>query len=109
MCASLTALVLAGLLVTGCGGSDGEERSTATAEPGAGRWQPWVLDTPSDVRVPPPPRAGTPEARGDERALRAAVRSRTPREEARMRAQSGNAVVEPWLPEAMRFVSDLDQ
>ena len=94
-----------GIVGAGCG-SDEEKSPRPAAEPTAGRWQPWVLHSASEVRVPPPPRAGSPEAKRDERALRAAVRARTPRDEARIRTQAANSVVEPWLPKAMQFVSE---
>ena len=101
----LTLIGLVGSLGAGCA-SDEDEPARPAAERGAGRWQPWVLHSPSDVRVPPPPRAGSPEARRDDRALRAAVQRRTPRDEAQIRAQATNSVVEPWLPKAMQFVSE---
>jgi membrane-associated phospholipid phosphatase len=65
-----------------------------------------VLDSPSEVKVPPPPRPGSPAAARDERGLRAAVRGRAARDEARLRARSRESAVDPWLPFAMQFVSE---
>ena len=45
-----------GLVAAGCGDGDSdEEASGRKAEPTAGTWKPWLLSSPSEIPVPPPP------------------------------------------------------
>ncbi len=99
------------LVVGGCGNSDdGPSRvPAADAEPTAGSWKTWVLDSPADIAVAPPPRAGSAAARTDERELAAAVDARTPAQEKRVREQNVESVVQPWLARAMSLVSQREK
>jgi hypothetical protein len=104
-------LLLAVLLAGGCGGSDdGPSRAPAAdAEPTAGTWKTWVLDSPSQIAVPPPPTADSAAAAADVRALDAAVKGRTADVEKQVREQNTQSVVEPWLGRAMALVSQREK
>ncbi|MDQ3435357.1 MAG: vanadium-dependent haloperoxidase [Actinomycetota bacterium] len=99
----LAALAVA-LLASGCGDEAGA-RSALEAEPTAGEWRPWLLESGSQVGVPPPPRADSPAARRDAEELRSAVASRSRGEVARARALEDRPAVEPWLREVMSYVA----
>jgi membrane-associated phospholipid phosphatase len=64
-----------------------------------------VLESPDEVRVPPPPEAGSAADERDVRALRAATDGRTEADERRARAIDGQPAVQPWLEDAMQFVA----
>ncbi|MCP9490805.1 MAG: phosphatase PAP2 family protein [Solirubrobacteraceae bacterium MAG38_C4-C5] len=91
------------LLFGGCGG-DGAQSALA-AEPGAGDWRPWVLESGSQIAVPPPPREGSQAARQDDEELRSVVASRSRRDEEQARALARQPAVEPWLRDVMGFVA----
>lgn len=99
--AVLTALALGVLL--GCGGSDDDQQPGA--EPTAGSWKTWVLSSPAEVRVPPPPGSDSPAAQRDADALAAAERAQTPEQVALARRYSAAPVVEPWLEQTMELVA----
>jgi len=92
------------LLVSGCGGEAGA-RSASVAEPGAGGWRPWVLDSGSQIPVPPPPGEGSRVAREDSAELRSVMASRSGRDEQRALALEREPAVEPWLRDVMGFVA----
>ena len=92
-------------VVGGCGSSDDGERSGPRLEPSAGNWKTWVLSSPGEIRVPPPPRPGSAAARSDEQRLRRAMHERTASEERAEREFGVNPAMEPWLERAMAFVA----
>ena len=98
--------LLAGALAAGCGGSDEDERSGPRAEPTAGAWKTWVLSSPGEIRVPPPPARGSNAARRDERRLRQAIGERTASEERAEREFGTDPPAAPWLERAMAFVAE---
>ncbi|MBA3301125.1 MAG: hypothetical protein H0T15_04590 [Thermoleophilaceae bacterium] len=100
--ASVVVLSLA--TVAGCGGSD-DESDRPAAEPNAGSWKTWVLESGSEVRVPPPPAEGSGAAKRDSEQLKAAVDGRTDAEESMARRYAANPAVKPWLEDNMRLVS----
>ncbi|MGI8946136.1 MAG: phosphatase PAP2 family protein [Thermoleophilaceae bacterium] len=104
---TLSILVLAfGLLAGGCGSSsDDGPGSSPPVEPAAGTWKTWVLSSPGEIRVPPPPRPGSPADERDEQRLRAAVANRTASEERAVREFGTDPAVQPWLERAMAFVA----
>ncbi len=100
--------VLAGLafgVAGGCGGSDDDEGGRPAKEPTAGTWKTWVLESGSEVRVPPPPEAGSAAAKRDSERLKGAIKGRSAREESTARRYGGGLVLKPWLEQNMRLVS----
>lgn len=91
-------------VASGCGGSD-DKRAGPRAEPSAGEWKTWVLSSPGEIRVPPPPAPGSAAAREDERGLQSAMRKRTATEERSEREFGVNPAGAPWLQRAMSFVA----
>ena len=91
-------------LIGGCGGSADDDRSSK-AEPSAGGWTPWVLRSGGSIGVPAPPAPDSAAARRDMSELEAAVRARTPAQEALARRYSAAPVVAPWLEQTMELVS----
>jgi hypothetical protein len=94
------------LAIGGCGGSTDGRDAVVRAEPGAGAWTPWVLHSGADVRVAPPPLAGSAAQLRDERSLAVAVRRRTRAQARAARAQDADAAVEPWMSRALAYVSE---
>lgn len=90
-------------LLAGCGGSE-DRGSAAAGEPSAGRWRPWVLNSPAEVRLSPPPKAGSAAAGRDRMRLRAALQ-RHSSQEVGDRRLSGYAAIQPWLELAMELVA----
>ena len=93
------------LFLSACGGGDGDQRAELRSEPTTGEWQTWVLPSGSSIEVPPPPEEGSAAARRDSDQLRAAVRSRTGRDEETARALEREPAVEPWLRDVMSYVA----
>jgi membrane-associated phospholipid phosphatase len=100
----MLAALAGALLASGCGGEAGAE-SALEAEPTAGEWRPWVLESGSQIGVPPPPADGSSAARRDADELRAAVASRSPGDSERARTLEREPAVEPWLREVMSYVA----
>jgi hypothetical protein len=83
-----TALALAASLALGAAacGDDGDDggaeasgaERTVEAEPTAGTWRTWVLKSPTEVRVPPPPAEGSSQADAEEEQVRELAGERTP-------------------------------
>lgn len=88
----------------GCGGSD-DEADRPAAEPRAGTWKTWVLESSSQVPVVPPPKEGSAAAKRDAEQLKAAMDGRTAAEQSTARLFAANPAVKPWLEENMRLVS----
>jgi hypothetical protein len=101
--ALLAGLVL--LAVSGCGNSGDDERAGPPAEPTAGKWETWVLASPEEIRVPPPPQPGSEAAKRDEQRLHRAMNERTASEERAEREFGVNPAGAPWLQRAMKFVA----
>ncbi len=97
-------LVAVGVYASVRGGS-GEAREALAAEPAAGEWRPWVMESGSEIRVPPPPVEGSPAAKRDAEELRGAVEARDGEDEQLARALESRPAVEPWLRDVMRFVA----
>jgi hypothetical protein len=98
--------VLAVGLISGCGNSSDQKGAGPPAEPSAGEWKTWVLSSPAEIHVPPPPKAGSDAARRDEQGLRKAMKERTASEEKAEREFSVNPAGAPWLQRAMKFVAE---
>lgn len=99
----LAALAVATMLLFGCGGSDDDERRGA--EPTAGSWKAWVLSSPAQIRVPPPPDGDSAAAKRDASDREAAMAARTAEQTRLANAYGAAPVVEPWLDQTMELVS----
>ena len=77
------------------------------AEPSAGVWKTWVLTSPTQIAVPPPPAAGSPEARAEDQELRDALAKRTPEVADFVRRWDGKdePLSAPWMQMALDFIS----
>lgn len=64
------------LLLAGCGDPAGD--SGSAAEPSAGTWKTWVLASPTQIAVPPPPAPGSVEEEQDRAELERLAGDRTP-------------------------------
>lgn len=84
------AAVLGGVLLVagGCGSGAGRSSTAPLAEPTAGAWRTWVIRSPRQVRVPPPP----PHER------RPAVSERAP-------DRASPPAVKPWLEQSFSLVA----
>jgi len=103
---AVLATVAAVAFASGCGSGDGDDvRGALAAEPAAGDWRPWVIESGVEIEVPPPPREGSRAADRDVQELRSAVKSRSGRDEERARALDREPAVEPWLRDVMSFVA----
>ena len=105
LAAVLALVVVAVGLYASLRGDSGEASEALSAEPTAGEWRPWVLDSGSAIRVPPPPVEGSPAAKRDAEELRAAVEGRDGVDERRARKLEQRSAVEPWLRDVMGFVA----
>lgn len=99
----LAAIAVAAMLLVGCGGSDDDE--SRGAEPTAGSWKTWVLSSPAEIRVPPPPGSDSPAAERDASGREAAMAANTAEQTRLAMAYSAAPVVEPWLDWTMELVS----
>ena len=110
------AMAMAMLLLAGaCSDDDGDEAAgpttvpslAAKAEPTAGSWKTWVLSSPTQIAVPPPPAEGSAQAKADDAELKAVVDERTPEVEDFVRRWSGDGepISAPWVEMALEFVS----
>jgi membrane-associated phospholipid phosphatase len=102
--ALLSVLAVAASLLVGCGGSDGDGAPRG-AEPTAGSWKTWVLSSPAQIRVAPPPGSDSPAAKRDASDRAAAMRARTPEQVKLAREYGAAPVVEPWLEQTMELVA----
>ena len=103
--AALAAGVLAASVgAAGCGGSD-TSSAAASDDANAGQWKTWVLSSPAEIKVPPPPATGSAAADRDQQELKQAVASRTPSSEATARNWNAAPAMAPWMRDAMSFVS----
>jgi hypothetical protein len=97
------ALVLATATVA-CGNeSDGGDG--LRSEPSAGAWKTWVLTSPSDIAVPPPPDEGSARAKTDLDEVERAAGARTPEILNTINKWSPPLPTDPWMAQAFDFVS----
>ncbi len=72
------ACVILGTALAGCGDDGDRLEATVEAQRAAGTWKTWVLGSPTDVIVPPPPAKGSDKAEADLNAVKDMVDQRTP-------------------------------
>ena len=99
------ALVAAGLLSSGCGRDIEPRTYDPPQEQSAGRWSTWVVGDPARLRVPPPPRAGSPEAKEDLREVERVTEGRDIAGERSARYWALEPTVRPWLDAGLNAVT----
>ena len=96
MRAPLAALAMAGAFaISGCG--EAEKTAGPKAETLAGGWKTWVLSSPGQIAVPPPPAPGSAAGKADLAEVRRLAKARTPGAERGARFWNRQPAMEPWL------------
>ena len=97
------------LVAAGCGGGgdDGEEAGSRKAEPRAGTWKTWVLSSPTEIPVPPPPEKGSAQEKAEDQEIKDLAAERTPEDKDIVRkwAAEGEPVSTPWVEMNLDFVA----
>jgi membrane-associated phospholipid phosphatase len=95
-----------GLLAAACG-SDSDDEAGRKAEPTAGTWKPWLLSSPSDIPVPPPPAKGSDQEKAEDQEIKdlAARRTAEVKDIVRKWAAEGEPVSTPWVEMNLEFVA----
>jgi membrane-associated phospholipid phosphatase len=83
------------LLLAGCGDTAGDPGSAV--EPNAGTWKTWILASPTQIAVPPPPAPGSPEEEQDRAELARLTSDRTPAVERAAQGWDSRMAIEPWM------------
>ena len=99
-------LVVVTALTQACSNSVNDSAQRVAAEPRAGTWRTWVLSSPAQVKVPAPPKRGSPVARDEITELRDLADNRTPRMEERIHHWGDYPSTEPWTRLNMELVSE---
>jgi membrane-associated phospholipid phosphatase len=98
------------LLVGGCGDSKGASGKGSSggiaAEPRAGEGKLWVLQSADQVTVPPPPEAGSPQAKAEAAEVAELAAKRTPEVEVEVHRWSDYPAIEPMIRLNMELVSE---
>ncbi len=97
-----------GLVAAGCGDGGGSEKASGQkAEPSAGTWKTWVLSSPGDIPVPPPPAKGSAQEKAEDQEIQELAAKRTPevKDIVRKWAAAGEPVSTPWVEMNLEFVS----
>jgi membrane-associated phospholipid phosphatase len=100
--------VAVGLVAAGCGvGGSSDEAGGQKAEPDAGTWKTWVLTSPTEIPVPPPPAKGSDQEKAEDAEIRALAAKRTPevKDIVRKWAAEGSPVSTPWVEMNLEFVA----
>ena len=97
-----------GLVAAGCGGGDSDDGASGRkAEPAAGTWKPWLLSSPSEIPVPPPPAKGSDQEKAEDQEIKDLAARRTPevKDIVRKWAAEGEPVSTPWVEMNLEFVA----
>jgi membrane-associated phospholipid phosphatase len=90
-------------------GDDGDDESASgrKAERTAGTWKTWVLASPTEIPVPPPPAEGSEQEKAEDEELKAFEKDRTPEVVDFVRKWAGERepVSTPWMEMNLEFVS----
>lgn len=96
------AIALAG---TACGPGEAVSEEVRTAEPDAGTWDTWVLQSPSEVAVPPPPEPGSAAAEADLAAMRTVAGDPDAGSREQIERWDVEPALTPWMELALDFVA----
>lgn len=109
---AVIAVIGLGLLASACGDdgggkSDNAAKAKAKAEPSAGTWKTWILSSPTEIAVPPPPAAGSAQEKAEDQEIKDLAAKRTPevKDIVRKWAAEGSPVSTPWVDMNLEFVS----
>ncbi len=69
----------------------------ASSEPSAGGWKTWVLASPDQVAVPPPPAAESPASKSERAELLRLAKARTPAMIRSAEAWNRQPAMDPWM------------
>jgi len=98
-----------GLVASACGddGGGAAQAAKATAEPSAGTWKTWVLSSPTEIPVPPPPARGSAQEKAEDQEIKDLAAKRTPevKDIVRKWAAEGSPVSTPWVTMNLDFVA----
>jgi membrane-associated phospholipid phosphatase len=91
----MTSVLATVVLLAGCG--DAAEGSGSAAEPTAGSWKTWVLASPTQIAVPPPPAPGSAEEQQDRAELERLTADRSAAMERAAQNWDSRMAIEPWM------------
>ncbi len=92
----LAALAIAlAMALAGCG--EASKPAGPGPEPSAGAWKTWVLSSPDQIAVAPPPAPGSAAAKAEVAELRRVAKARTPAMERAARFWDRRPAMEPWM------------
>jgi membrane-associated phospholipid phosphatase len=101
--------VALGLVAAACGGGggDSDQAGEQQAEPTAGTWKTWVLSSPNEIPVPPPPAKGSAQEKAEDQEIKDLAAERTPevKEFVRKWSAEGAPVSTPWVTMNLDFVA----
>ncbi|MCA1691030.1 MAG: hypothetical protein LC733_02095 [Actinobacteria bacterium] len=103
-----TCLALTTALV-GCGEDEEAQDRSGRAEPSAGTWKTWVLDSPQDILVPPPLEPGSEKAESELQQVKDLEDQRTPQVRETVTKWSGPLATRPWTQTAFDFVASVSK
>jgi membrane-associated phospholipid phosphatase len=109
----LAAVLALGLVTAACAeASDRTDRTAGPggrppvgAEPTAGTWRTWIIRSPADFPVPPPPAAGSPAGEAELAEVRGLVPRRTPEVVELVNRWDPTPLSTPWIERGLEFVS----
>jgi len=97
------AVTLAACRDEGGGNGAGGAFAAAGSEPDAGTWKTYILSSPAEIRVPPPPTGS--QARDEQQEVERLAGSRTPAVRDAVKQWSQDVAVKPWMDINFELVS----
>lgn len=92
------------LLLVGCSGN--EKPSKARNDNDAGTWKTWVIASPAEIDVAPPPEEDSPEGERDHDRLHALLTGRDEEDVEEAHFWSDYPAIEPWVNLGLDLVAD---
>ncbi|MGH9278608.1 MAG: phosphatase PAP2 family protein [Acidimicrobiales bacterium] len=99
----VSVFVALALMAAACGSNDQSANLPAGAEPKAGDWKTWVLDSASSVSVPKPPTGQ--QAQAEQQEVVQLAGQRTPQVQEMVKRWSSDLALKPWLDLNMELVA----